>query len=172
MTNASTIKSTTAGAFIMSAPDDVNGTGGSLWMAQTHDTVSSTSKGSLLYGTLIGAGPAALIPGTVVDSLTDTAGSSYFFGDGGLDSIMIGGGGNTIHIGEFVLNVVFATTTPIVDEQQIDAGNTANLGFWGATSNGEALTGAGSIFGAATFGGTSADMTTVTGFTVGATGDN
>ena len=85
---------------------------------------------------------------------------------------MIGGGGNTIHIGEFVLNVVFATTTPIVDEQQIDAGNTANLGFWGATSNGEALTGAGSIFGAATFGGTSADMTTVTGFTVGATGDN
>ena len=34
VTNASTIKSTTAGAFIMSAPDDVNGTGGSLWMAQ------------------------------------------------------------------------------------------------------------------------------------------
>ena len=114
VTNASTIKSTTAGAFIMSAPDDVNGTGGSLWMAETHDTVSSTSKGSLLQGTLIGAGPAALIPGTGIDSLTDTAGSSNCFGDGGPNSIMIGGGGNTIHVGEFVLNTAGVAFPPLL----------------------------------------------------------
>ena len=104
VTNASIITSTTTGAFIMGAPDDINSGGGGLWIAQDHDTVSSTSAGSLLQGTLIGAGPFDLTPGTGVDSLTDTAGGSSFFGDGGGDSITLGGGGNSVFFGEFFLN--------------------------------------------------------------------
>ena len=172
VTNASTIASTTTGPFWMSAPDDVNSGGAHLWTAQNHDTVSSTSAGSLLQGTLIGTGPADLTPGTGVDSLTDLAGGTSFFGDGGADNITIGGGGNNIHIGEFVLNINFGTDTPIVDQQTVDAAGDASLGFWGATTNGQAISGSGAaIFGTAAVGGTSADMTTVTGFTIGASGD-
>jgi hypothetical protein len=155
----------------MSAPDDINsgGAAGHQWLVQNHDTVSSTSAGSLLQGTLIGTGPASLTPGSGVDSLTDLAGGTSFFGDGGGDNITIGGGGNNVHIGEYVLNITFLTDTPNVNAQTIDSGGNASLGFWGATSNGEAISGG--IFGGS-FGGTSADMTTINGFTIGSGGDN
>ena len=175
VTNASTIHSTSTSALLMSAPDDVNSGGGIQWTAQTHDTVSSTSTGSWLQGTLIGTGPADLTPGSGTDVLTDTAGGSQFFGDGGADSIKIGGGGNNVFFGEYVLNIN-GGPPPLVqdsDQQQVEAGGDANLGFWGATSNGQAIWGAsGDIFGTASVGGNSTDVTTITGFTVsGATHD-
>ena len=161
--------STTTGAFIMGAPDDVNSGGGGLWIAQTHDTVSSTSAGSLLQGTLSGA-PGDFIPGTGVDSLTDTAGGSSFFGDGGADSINLGDGGNSVFFGEFFLNFNGGGAAG----QPVEAGGQAALGFWGATSNVQDIWGSpGAIFGTASVGGNSTDMATINGFTVsGATHDN
>jgi hypothetical protein len=159
ITNASTIASTTSGVFDMTSPDDINT--GTLWVHQQSVTVSSTSAGSTLQGTL-GAGA---LPGTGTDMLTDLAGGSSFLGDGGHDTIDIGGGGNDVFFGEYLLNDAAHTQT-------IDAGNDADLGFWGATSNGQAIFGgAGSIFGGSSAGGTSADMTTINGFTIGAGGD-
>jgi len=165
VTNASAIHSTTTGTFDMTSPDDIDNPG-AIWVANNGGiAVSSTSAFSTLQGTLGWNGTGHFALPASNDVLTDLAGHSNFYGDGGADVVNIGGGSNTVHIGEFLLNDHQETLT-------IDAGNTASLGFWGAASQGEALTGAGSIFGAATFGGTSADMTVVNGFTLGATGDN
>jgi hypothetical protein len=161
VTNASVIVSTTTGTFDMTSPDDIDNPG-ALWVAQQSVGVAVTSAGSTLQGTL-GAGA---LPGTGTDLLADPAGHSSFFGDGGHDIINIGGGNNDVFFGEYLLN-------DVVHTQAVDAGNNAELGFWGATSNGQALFGgAGSIFGGSNFGGTQADMTTINGFTIGSGGDN
>ena len=112
VTNASTIKSTTAGAFIMSAPDDVDGIRRQPVDGPELTTPSARRRsGSLLQGTLTGAvlrpsSPARAMTASPIPQEVRTSSATV-----ALTSSMIGGGGNTIHFGEFVLNDVFATTT-------------------------------------------------------------
>ena len=166
VTNADVITSTTSGTFDMTSPDDAN-TGGTVanWLAYDGVVVSATSAGSELQGTL---GLAGTFKGFPIldagnDSLTDTAGNSSFFGDGGSDSIAVGhdhsGTANNIFFGEFQLN-------DISDTMPIESGGVAADGFWNA---GPSLVGTSisSIFGGANNGGTSNDVTTITGFSVG-----
>jgi hypothetical protein len=165
VTNASAIHSTTTGAFVMDNPDDFVGGGGGLWTAGPGIVVSSTSAHSILDGST-GSVTGNEFTATGNDMLTDLAGSTDFFGGGGADTINIADGGNTIHFGTVNDNGAFAFFG-------IENGpNSANLGSWGATSNAEAIFGAGSIFGGAHTGGTQADMTTINGFTIGTGGDN
>ena len=157
----------------MSAPDDVNSGGAGLWIAQNHDTVSSTSAGSLLQGTLIGE-PGDFIPGTgptASPTMLEEAVSSAMVA---LTPSTVGDGGNSVFFGEFVLNTLFPTFSPIDVQQTVSGGGLAALGFWGATSNAQAIWGsAGAIFGTSAVGGNSTDMTTINGFTVsGTTHDN
>jgi len=168
ITNASAIHSTTTGVFDMTSPDDVDNPG-AVWVAQNGGIqVSATSAFSTLQGTLGWNGTGHFALPASNDVLTDLAGHSNFYGDGGADVVNIGGGSNTVNFGGYLLNDHAVTQT-------VDSGasnNVASLGFWGASSQGEAISGASSIFGSSNWGGTSADMTTINGFTIGSGGDN
>jgi hypothetical protein len=170
VTNATTIDSSGSGHLFMEAPDDAidYGTNAGTSSANiTGDTVTATEGGSLLQGTMDGIGPIIGFTVTLAvgsDTLTDTAGGTWFFGDGGSDTLYLGGGAtdsNSVFFGEYDLNAT-------KENLSIEAGGAADLGFWGATHNGQAIAGsAGAIFGTAVNGGTSADITDVNGFTVG-----
>jgi hypothetical protein len=84
--------------------------------------------------------------------LTDTAGGSSFYGDGGPDSITMGLGGNTVYFGTTYYGIQHGQSiTDIVSGNEV-----AQIGFWGNTTAPAAITAS-----------TSADMTNITGFTVG-----
>jgi S-layer protein len=159
VTNASAINDTSAAALDMSGPDsNIAGTlfsdlvGG---VAVTADGAGSTIQGSLGALTIYnGVGPDIGLDttgGVANDVLTDLAGGSNFFGDGGSDAINMGGGGNTAHFGEFNTDGTLETQTIT------DTNGDAYQGFWGvgngAGGNSTTITGS-----------TSADMTTITGF--------
>jgi hypothetical protein len=144
------------------------------------DTVTAGGLVSILQGTMgpvsafaLGGGAngftgAVSGGGATGDTLTDTAGASGFYGDGGGDAINLGGGGNTIEVGLFQ---TFATQHNQIITGAAGGFDYANTGFWGVGGAGTAgaPTAIGTLF--PTGGGTSADMTTVTGFqlaTVGA----
>jgi hypothetical protein len=166
VTNAFDITSTTTGIFDMTSPDDVVSPGNVAEWGQSLPyggvEVSSVSADSTLQGSLGITGTTKGFPLLVTgsDSLYDVAGSSSFFGDGGSDFITIGGGGNDVYFGTFELNDVAALLP-------IEGGGDAGMGFWGAAYAGENIS-TGIFLGAAT-GGTSADVTTVSGFTAGLT---
>ena len=157
VTNADVINSTTTGTFDMTSPDDAN-TPGTVaeWLPYDGVDVTAASAGSLLQGTLGAAGSFKGFPilDAGNDSLIDTAGGTSFYGDGGSDSIQIGNGAtdaNSIYFGEYQLN-------DHADTQPIENAGVAGDGFWGAGP---------SLDGTTITGSTSADLTTITGFTVG-----
>jgi len=167
VTNAFDITSTTTGIFDMTSPDDVVSPGNVAEWGQSSPyggvEVSSVSADSVLQGSLgitgTNKGFPLLVTGS--DSLYDGAGSSSFFGDGGSDFITIGGGGNDIYFGVFELNDHHV-------DLPIEGGGFAGAGFWDAQYAGQQISGsAGAIFGTNPNDGTSADVTTVSGFTVG-----
>jgi hypothetical protein len=151
ITNASTIHSTTTGEFQMWSPDDfVDLAPTPLWLSGTGITADSATAGSILQGSL-GAG---FVAGN--DSLTDNAGGTTFMGDAGADVMNLGGGGSdTVVFGEGLLNdggLRVAVT---------NGADHAAGGWWGvANSVGDAFSG--SPISAST----SADMSTINGFTM------
>jgi len=160
VTNAFDITSTTSGTFDMTSPDDIVTPGTVAEWGQTIPyggiDVSSVSAGSLLQGTLGSAGTFKGFPilDAGNDSLTDTAGGTSFYGDGGSDDITLGNGAsdaNSVFFGEYQLN-------DHAVRQGIEAGGVAADGFWGAGV---------SAFGTTITGSSSSDLTTVSGFTVG-----
>jgi hypothetical protein len=167
VTNATTITESGGGILNMEAPDDAidYGTNAGTSSANiTGDFVTADAKGSILQGTMDGlvVGPFTVAAAVGNDTLADTtSGDAFFFGDGGQDTINLGGSGataaNVIYFGEYYLN-------GLQENLSIEAGGAADLGFWGATHNGESISG---IFSAADNGGTSADITNINGFTVG-----
>jgi hypothetical protein len=157
VTNADVITSTTSGIFDMTSPGDANAPGTvAEWLPYDGVDVSSVSGFSTLQGTLGSAGTFKGFPilDAGNDSLTDTAGGTFFLGDGGSDSITLGNGAfeaNSVFFGEFELNDIAA-------RQPIENDGVAADGFWGAGP---------SLFGTTITGSTSDDLTTVTGFSVG-----
>jgi hypothetical protein len=166
VTNADVIDSTTTGVFDMTSPDDANAPGTvAEWLPYDGVDVSSVSAASTLQGTLGADGTFKGLP--ILDAgndvLTDLAGGSLFFGDGGSDTINTGhavtNDGNTIVFGAFELNDVAFT-------QPVEGGGLAADGFWGAgpSAVGTSISG---LFGGADNGGTSTDITDINGFVVG-----
>jgi hypothetical protein len=172
VTNATTITESGGGILFMEAPDDAidYGTNHNTSSANiTGDVVTADAKGSVLQGSMDGVVLLGVVVAGAVgnDMLTDTtSGDAFFFGDGGQDTINLGGSGTTaandIYFGEIYLND--AQENLLISNQFLAPnGGEAGLGFWGATSALESIV---TIFGGAT-GGTSADITDVNGFTVG-----
>jgi S-layer protein len=167
VTNASVINDTSTHPLDMAGPDsNIAGTlfsdlvGG---VTVTADGAGSTLQGSLGVLTFADVGGVNSSPfsgmdnsGAVAnDTLTDLAGHTNFFGDGGSDTINMGGGDNTAHFGEFNVDGVLRTQT-ITDAND---GNTFQ-GFWGnANGHNNVESGVEDVPG-----GTSADVTTINGF--------
>jgi hypothetical protein len=147
ITNASTVHSTTAGAFQMWSPDDfVDLAPTPLWLSGTGVTVDSASAGSILQGSL-GAG---FVAGN--DSLTDIHGGTTFMGDAGVDVLNLGDGGNNVVFGEGLLND---------NGLRVDVTNGADHaagGWWGVANS------VGQFSGSAIAASSSADMSTINGF--------
>ena len=150
ITNASTIHSTTTGEFQMWSPDDfVDLAPLPLWLSGTGITADSATAGSILQGSL-GAG---FVAGN--DTLTDNAGGTTFMGDAGADVFNLGGGGsNDVVFGEGLLNDngLRVAVTSTADH--------AAGGFWGVP-NGVGDNNPNPISAS-----TSADMSTINGFTM------
>jgi hypothetical protein len=87
------------------------------------------------------------------DTLTDTAGDTSFFGDGGQDIVNLGGGGNDVFFGEYSLDGTqhAQTITNSLDQ--------AFQGFWGV-GNGTGPSQIGSVNTPST----GADITTINNF--------
>jgi hypothetical protein len=178
VTNASTINDT-GGVLIMDAPgNDI------IYPGFTGISVTAAAAGSVLSGTV---GPETLIattldPGAVTaftaivgnDTLTDTAGSVKFWGDGGSDSLNMGGDGNTAFFGE----ILDGPNGLASFQNQLITNNLdqAYQGSWGV-ANGTGPTAITTLATGAAFtsldggvsAGTEVDNTTVTGFTFTAT---
>jgi len=148
VTNASTIDYTGSNEFFMNSPDNFV-QHGQEWVPGSGISVTSDTP-SVLQGSL-GAG---FVTGN--DVITDDNGGSQIFGDGGADTINVGNT-NNIWFGSFSLNDFFARL-PIVQSGD------ANPGFWGVSNTGH-TTAISSLF-VGPVGGTSADMTTVNGFSL------
>src|SRR5262249_26378202 len=89
------------------------------------------------------------------DNLTDNAGDSGFWGDGGSDHINVGGGGNTVHFG--AIDVGGDARGQIITNDE----DHAFTGFWNVSNNANGLPHEVLINAS-----TSADITTITGFNV------
>ena len=157
VTNAAIIDYPGTGALLMFGPDDaiLYGT-----TPPAGDNVASNGVASILQGTLGTLSAVAAAGGDwtgVVgdDSLTDAAGLSAFFGDGGADTITLGGGNNSIQFGL----IQIGTYGSFHGQAITDNTDAAYQGFWGIANG----SGPASI---STLASTSADMTTVTGFTL------
>jgi hypothetical protein len=160
VTDAFTIDDTGTGALIMDAPGNdivisnlLTGT-----PVYTGITVTADGAGSILQGTMghldhLGASLGGGATGNVgTDVLSDTAGGSSFYGDGGLDTINLGGGGNTVFVGTFLNGAT--------QHQQVitDTNDNGYTGFWGNTSGHSLISGS-----------TSADMSVINGFQIAGT---
>ena len=181
VTNASTINNTGTGVLVMTGPDD------DIDYGQTGVTVTSDVGGSttafggitpsLLQGTL---NLGILTVSTGDDTLTDIQGGSNLVGDGAADTINIGqadpsDGANTVWFGTYSLHLA-AEVLPF------ETFGAATPGSWGDNNSGGLLsnsiislaTGAGNGFtsDATATAGTSFDMTTINGFTLGTTHDD
>jgi hypothetical protein len=165
VTNASVINETGL-EFLMESPDSAI-TLLSPIAVPTYSGITVTAAGvsSTLQGSLgpVTTGP---LPTAIVgnDTLTDTTGASSFLGDGGADTLNLGGGHNDVFFGEY-----FVANTPA--RQSIMDGSDAFQGFWGI-ANGQGPTPVQNLFGNATSGGTSADITTLNGFSLGTASDD
>jgi hypothetical protein len=187
VTDASTINETGGGTLIMDAPgNDITLlnplTGDPVY---TGIDVTSNGVGSVLSGTvghehLISTVSPTLDPGAATaftaivgnDTLTDTAGGAKFWGDGGADTLNMGGTGNIAFFGEILdgpnglLSFQNQLITNIDDQ--------AYQGFWGVangtgpTAIGTSLPGMVSLDGGISAG-TEVDNTTVNGFTFSTT---
>ena len=158
VTNASTITDNSSAALNMNGPDDdilYGALAGTASASMTGDVVTADGSGSMLQGstgTLAKDAQGLNWTGlTGSDSLTDTAGGSFFYGDGGPDSITMGDGGNTVYFGTTYFGIQHGQSiTDIVSGNEV-----AQIGFWGNTTAPAAITKS-----------TSADVTDISGFTV------
>jgi hypothetical protein len=156
VTDASTINDTGTGALIMDAPGNDIIISNLLTGAPVYTGITVTADGadSVLQGTMghlhhLGASLGGGATGNVgTDVLSDTAGGTNFYGDGGADTINLGGGGNTVFFGTF-LNAT--------QHQQVitDTADNGYTGFWGNTSGNSLISGS-----------TSADMSVINGFAI------
>jgi hypothetical protein len=176
VTNASTI-SDTGGVLIMDAPgNDI------IYPGFTGISVTAAAAGSVLSGTVGPETPISttLDPGAVTaftaitgnDTLTDTAGGVKFWGDGGSDTLNMGGDGNIAFFGE-----ILAGPSGLASfENQLVTNNLdqAYQGFWGVANG----TGPSAIsttlpgmvsLDAGLSAGTEVDNTTINGFSFTAT---
>jgi hypothetical protein len=162
VTNAHIINAT--GNMFMEAPDNaITLQGLTGHVPYTGDVVTSTGDDDVLQGTMgsltapggVGGNSHTGIVGN--DVLTDTTASvglgNWFYGEGGQDTINLGGGGSTTFFGSF--HVDFA------DHAQTITNSTdqAFQGFWGNGNSANPFTIGGGDS-------TSADMATINGFTM------
>jgi hypothetical protein len=164
VTNASEIDSTGGGPLHMNGPDNVITYGSfGTFTGVTVDVAAGGSElqGSMGFLTFLG-GPGNIINNKELyggnvgnDTITDTGGSTEFWGDGGKDSITVGGGHNTVTFG--------AINVGGIERGQIITNNAdfAFTGFWGVTNNANGLPNSNAI-GAST----SDDINTIKGFDV------
>jgi hypothetical protein len=166
VTNAHVIVDTsTTGAFDMATDSNVtfNDHAAGSGVNVTADAAGSTLQGSL--GVLTGD----VTGWTGDDTLTDFSGGSDFFGAGGSDTINLvdatgaGGGGNTVHFGEFQINGPGDFDTAVT-QLITDHSDNAYEGFWGV-ANGAAGNPTPITFNS------NEDKTTINGFNGGATAD-
>jgi hypothetical protein len=163
VTDASTINDTSTGALTMNAPGNditisnlLTGSPVYTGINVTADGTGSTLEGSMgaLTAVINGGILATTHTGNVGnDTLTDTAGGTSFFGDGGQDIENLGGGGNDVFFGDYSLGGTehAQTITNSLDQ--------AFQGFWGV-ANGTGPSQIGSVGTPST----SADITTVNNF--------
>jgi hypothetical protein len=134
--------------------------------------LGGTEPGNTLQGSLgtvveVVAGVELVFADVGSDNITSNSagGGDTIYPDGGSDTVTLAAnhtGSDTVVFGEFFfggINGAFAIT---------DGMDRAYLGFWGATATPTAIP---NLFPGSTTGGTSADMTTITGFNAGAGGD-
>ena len=162
VTDANIINAT--GNMFMEAPDnDITLQGLTGHTPYTGDVVTSTGDDDVLQGSM----GSLTAPGNVSgnshtgivgnDSLTDTTGGvglgNWFYGEGGQDTINVGGGDNTIFFGSYHVDFTDHAQTITNNNDQ------AFQGFWGNGNSANPFTiGAGDS--------TSADMATINGFTM------
>jgi hypothetical protein len=187
VTDASTINDTGTGALLMVAPgNDITIlnplTGDPVY---TGINVTAEGVGSVLSGTvghehLISTtlDPGATTAFTAIvgnDTLTDTAGAVKFWGDGGSDTLNMGGTGNIAFFGEILdgPNGLASFQNQLIT----NIGDQAYQGFWGIangtgpTAISTSLPGMVSLDGGLSAG-TEVDNTTVNGFTFSVTGQD
>jgi hypothetical protein len=160
VTNASTINST--GGVLMRGPDNVitvdgftgvtiNVAGGSDLQGSMGFLTDINVHGGHTNGKDLYAGNVG------TDTITDT-GNSSFWGDGGADTINLGGGFNEVNFGDIFVGGI---NRGQIITNSLDH---AFQGFWGAGNSANGLPNDGGQLGTGST--TSADMTTISGFDV------
>jgi hypothetical protein len=95
------------------------------------------------------------------DSITDTGGSTAFFGDGGMDTLSIGHGHNNVWFGAIALDATKVNGDNPIGQIITDNQDHPFQGFWGVGNSASGNPNPGGIGPSSS---TSADITTISGF--------